>query len=141
GRSCGAWGGQTRGSRGRSACTRPPSAAGLPPHAEERPRRPVTRAPGTRRSTTMRSRTMNPHEHDHQHQPDPETRQAPTAENAGAPEAIGAADVIRHRGHEIPGQGVEGRRARGVDWVRPNDLLARGTGRMSRAAIDFNTHL
>jgi hypothetical protein len=84
---------------------------------------------------------MNPHEHDHQHQPDPEARQAPTAENAGVPEAIGAADVTRDRGHEIPEQGVEGRRARGVDWVRPNDLLARGTGRMSRAAIDFNTHL
>ena len=90
---------------------------------------------------------MNPHEHDHQqeqehqHRPDPETRQAPTAENAGAPEAIGAADVTRDRGHEIPGEGVEGRRARGVDWVRPNDLLARGTVRMSRAAIDFNTHL
>ncbi|MGP5386946.1 hypothetical protein [Brachybacterium tyrofermentans] len=84
---------------------------------------------------------MNPHEHDHQPQPDPETRQAPTAENTGAPEAIEAADVTRNRGHETPEQEMTGRRARGVDWVRPSDLLARGTGRMSRAAIDFNTHL
>jgi hypothetical protein len=39
---------------------------------------------------------MNPHEHDHQPQPDPEARQNPDGRgDAGAPEAIGAADVAR----------------------------------------------
>lgn len=32
-------------------------------------------------------------------------------------------------------------RARGVDWVRPTDLIARGAGRISRAGIDFETGL
>lgn len=84
---------------------------------------------------------MNTHENEHHPQPEPEAKQSPAAEATGAPEAIEAAGVTRNRTGETPEQGVPGRRARGVDWVRPSDLLARGTGGMSRAAIDFNTHL
>lgn len=82
---------------------------------------------------------MNPHENEHHPQPEPEPKQNPAAEATGAPEAIGAADVAHDP--DQTAAGVGSRRARGVDWVRPNDLLARGSGRVSRAAIDFNTYL
>jgi len=82
---------------------------------------------------------MSPHENEHRPQPEPEVKQNPTVEATGVPEAIGAADVARHPDQTAAGAGS--RRARGGDWVRPKDLLARGSGRISRAAIDFNTYL
>lgn len=102
---------------------------------------------------------MNPHNnHDHQdpshqvapHQPiaqQPVSRQqAPMVEStrpdptdpaaAGVPDAIQAADVER-RGQMDASQV----RARGVDWVRSSDLLARGSAKASWLAIDFEAHL
>lgn len=64
--------------------------------------------------------------------------------NAGervVPEAVQAADIHRTDDAEALAEGGMAARARGVDWVRPSDLLARGTGRVARSAIDFQAHL
>ncbi|WP_293785602.1 hypothetical protein [uncultured Aeromicrobium sp.] len=88
---------------------------------------------------------MNPHEHDHpapRQTPAPETTRPEPVEATGAPEAIAAADVDRTTNPESA-EGVDPgkRKARGVDWVRSSDLLARGSGIASRLAIDFEAHL
>lgn len=86
---------------------------------------------------------MNPNEHDHEHTA---RRETPTparpdpVEVAGAPEAIQAADVDR-KTPTTDGADPATRKARGVDWVRSSDLLARGSGVASRLAIDFEAHL
>ncbi|MGP5054431.1 hypothetical protein ACTXJ3_04870 [Brachybacterium paraconglomeratum] len=64
------------------------------------------------------------------------------AEARLVPEAIQAADTD-HRAVDaeaLVGDGMKAR-ARGVDWVRPSDLLVRGSGHAARAAIDFHAHL
>lgn len=73
-------------------------------------------------------------------------RQAPVMESARpdpvdpaaarVPDAIQAADVEGRRQMD-PSQ----TRARGVDWVRSSDLLARGSAKASRLGIDFEAHL
>ncbi|WP_166998381.1 hypothetical protein [Paramicrobacterium fandaimingii] len=65
-----------------------------------------------------------------------------TAEGWLVPEAIQAAD-IDHRTSDAQAlaKGGVSARARGVDWVRPSDLLARGSGHAARTAIDFHAHL
>lgn len=81
------------------------------------------------------STEQNPHT---PHQPE---TAAPAAERpdppdaAGAPEAVQAADVDRDR--ETGRRLDVDRPARGVDWVRTSDLLARGSGVVSRHAIDI----
>ena len=56
-----------------------------------------------------------------------------------APEAIQAADVDREK--QIP-EGVDvDKPTRGVDWVRPSDLLSRAGGAVSRRGIDFQDAL
>src|SRR5699024_314434 len=71
-----------------------------------------------------------------------ERAEAARAEQAAearlVPEAIQAADTD-HRAALVE-DGISAR-ARGVDWVRPSDLLARGSGHAARAAIDFHAHL
>lgn len=69
------------------------------------------------------------------------TRAEQAAEARLVPEAIQAAD-IDHRAADtaLAGDGMS-TRARGVDWVRPSDLLARGSGHAARTAIDFHAHL
>lgn len=71
-----------------------------------------------------------------------EAARAEQAEARLVPEAIQAADTD-HRAadsHALAEDGMSAR-ARGVDWVRPSDLLARGSGHAARAAIDFHAHL
>lgn len=66
---------------------------------------------------------------------------ADQAEGRLVPEAIQAADIDHPTTDTaLSGDGMAAR-ARGVEWVRPSDLLARGTGRGARAAIDFHAHL
>lgn len=89
---------------------------------------------------------MNPNEHDHEHTARRETPQAANSEpveRAMAPDAIAAADVERTSAPDAEGADPDPalRKARGVDWVRSSDLLARGSGVASRLAIDFEAHL
>lgn len=87
---------------------------------------------------------MNPNEHEHEQEQaarheTPKTARPDPVEVAGAPEAVQAADVDRK--NPITAGADPKRRARGVDWVRSSDLLARGSGVASRLAIDFEAHL
>ena len=87
---------------------------------------------------------MNPNEHDHEHAVRRETPQATRpepVERAMAPDAIAAADVDRTSTPDAEGADPALRKARGVDWVRSSDLLARGSGVASRLAIDFEANL
>lgn len=63
-------------------------------------------------------------------QPEPEAR--------AVPEAVEAADVDRER--ETVAPDLE-RPARGVDWVRPSDLISRAGAVLSRKGIDFQDEL
>ena len=55
------------------------------------------------------------------------------------PEAVEAASVPRRR----PRAGIDpsAYRGRGVEWVRPTDLIARGSSRVAGAGINFQTEL
>jgi hypothetical protein len=89
---------------------------------------------------------MNTEQHPHDQQ-SPE--QPPPSEAAGperrdpsagvAPEAIQAADVDREK-QSAEGVDVE-KPTRGVDWVRASDLIARGSGYVSRRGLDLNAEL
>lgn len=61
-------------------------------------------------------------------------------EKTGAPDAVRAAKVARGEKSE---QATEkaGRRARGVDWVRPTDLVARQSAALAGRGIDFELEL
>ena len=64
------------------------------------------------------------------------------AEARLVPEAIQAADTDhRATDAQVLADGSMAARTRGVDWVRPSDLLARGSGHAARTAIDFHAHL
>ncbi|WP_286689348.1 MULTISPECIES: hypothetical protein [unclassified Aeromicrobium] len=65
-----------------------------------------------------------PHE---RNDPDP----AETTEAAGTPDAV--KDAESRKGAKEKLARVRGR---GVDWVRPTDLIAQGGGRLSRRGID-----
>lgn len=100
---------------------------------------------------------MNP-DHDHQQQephrrpPVPETGhppstpaeqvETPPAKKAETPEAVQAARISALRGNT--GQRLAqdaGRRVRGVEWVRPTDLLARHGAALAGRGIDFEVEL
>jgi hypothetical protein len=90
---------------------------------------------------------MNTDQHPHEPaQPPPETAGAAEAaeavrpDPAMAPEAIQAADVDRDQRPEEEGVDPD-RPARGVDWVRPSDLMARAGGALSRRGIDFQAEM
>lgn len=87
---------------------------------------------------------MNPYEQENpgrQDTPPPETTHPDRAETPGVPDAIQAADVTRAPGPEAADADPALRKARGVDWVRASDLMARGSGVASRLAIDFEANL
>ena len=56
-----------------------------------------------------------------------------------APEAVEAASVQHHRS----GAGIDPTlyRGRGVEWVRPTDLMVRGGSRVAGAGINFQAEL
>ncbi|MDS2171836.1 hypothetical protein Q7C18_03925 [Nesterenkonia sp. CL21] len=86
---------------------------------------------------------MNADQHPHEppQQPPPETRAPERADlsAAMAPEAIQAADVDRD---EQATQTLDtDKPTRGVDWVRPSDLMSRAGGALSRRGIDFQTEM
>ena len=87
---------------------------------------------------------MNPTEYEHpgrRPDPAPEPTRPEPREGPGVPDAIQAADVDRKTSSETAGAELAKRKARGVDWVRSSDLLARGSGVASRLTIDFDAHL
>lgn len=76
--------------------------------------------------------------------PDPDTSRTATesVEKAETPDAVQAAKVSGRHGNErskaVPGAV---RRARGVEWVRPTDLIARHGGAAAARGIDFQVEL
>ncbi|WP_447947457.1 hypothetical protein [Microbacterium lacticum] len=81
----------------------------------------------------------NPTEQHHRHREPVQARQTPTtpnpvedAEAAGTPDAIKEAASRRAAKEKLAQV-----RGRGVDWVRPSDLFARGGGALSRRGIDL----
>ncbi|WP_396290652.1 hypothetical protein [Curtobacterium sp. KT1] len=83
---------------------------------------------------------QHPHEPEQQRPPDPApVSERPDSSAGMAPEAIQAAGVDRGQ-HAVEGLDTE-RPARGVDWVRPTDLMARAGGAVSRRGIDFQDDL
>ena len=88
-------------------------------------------------------------DHDPQHEPrerspEPDTSRTATetVEKVEAPEAVQAAKTARLRGNndQTPTQGA-GRRVRGVEWVRPTDLLTRHGAALAGRGIDFEVEL
>ena len=87
--------------------------------------------------------THQPYEHPVQAAPPPQAARAEAArsveaEAALAPEAIAAATITSGKGREKPDVDKP---TRGVDWVRASDLLARGSGAVSRRGIDLEAKL
>lgn len=64
---------------------------------------------------------------------------AEPAERTGVPEAVQAARVAR--GHRARDAGAQAMPARGVEWVRPTDLLARQSATVAGRGIDFEVEL
>ena len=65
--------------------------------------------------------------------PDPEAAEA--AEVAGTPDAVkqqtARRDAVRERMDQV--------RGRGVEWVRPTDLIVRSSGTLAGRGIEFNS--
>lgn len=84
----------------------------------------------------------NPHEQHEQHErrqpvPKPEGERE-SVDAISTPDAVEAAHVRRNGDHGTPGHE---RRARGVEWVRPTDLIARHAATLSGRGIDFEAEL
>ena len=80
----------------------------------------------------------NPHEQHERRRPIPEPeRERELAESTGTPDAVGAAHIRRDDQEHTPA----GRRARGVEWVRPTDLIARHGAALAGRGIDFEVEL
>lgn len=82
----------------------------------------------------------NPHDqHEKQHEtPDRRHEQSEPVEKTGTPDAVEAAHVRRDGDLGTP---IARRRARGVEWVRPTDLIARHSASLSGRGIDFEAEL
>ena len=80
----------------------------------------------------------NPHEQHERRRPIPEPeRERELAESTGTPDAVGAAHIRRDDQEHTPA----GRRARGVEWVRPTDLIARHSAHAAGRGLDFQAEL
>lgn len=91
--------------------------------------------------------TTNTHDDQHhnarqQRSPEPEADRTASepVEKTGAPDAVRAAKVARSDAAEKTTQSA-GRRGRGVDWVRPTDLMARHSAALAGRGIDFEVEL
>ena len=76
-----------------------------------------------------------------QHRQHPETEPPPRERNDPNPaettEAAGTPDAVKDaESRKAAKEKLAQVRGRGVDWVRPTDLLARGGGTLSRRGID-----
>lgn len=68
-------------------------------------------------------------------QAESELRSMQATETAATPDAVKEAELSRKAMRERIAQ----MRGRGVDWVRPTDLIAHHAGSLSRRGIDFTT--
>ncbi|OYO08844.1 hypothetical protein CGZ94_20340 [Enemella evansiae] len=103
--------------------------------------------------------SSNPHEQHGQHDdprldavPEPDQPEQPSQVQQ-VPEAIEAADVTKRRKTDAAESGateaeaaeieqkLEEHRARGVEWVRPTDLIARNSAAMAGRGIDLEVEL
>ena len=77
-------------------------------------------------------------EQHHQHpEPEPLPRERNDANPAGTTEAVGTPDAVKDaESRKAAKEKLARVRGRGVDWVRPTDLLAQGGGTLSRRGID-----
>lgn len=76
--------------------------------------------------------------------PDPDTSRTATesVEKAETPDAVQAAKVSGRRGDDAKRNAQEASRwTRGVEWVRPTDLIARHGGAAAARGIDFQVEL
>ncbi|MBE0009923.1 MULTISPECIES: hypothetical protein [unclassified Arthrobacter] len=89
----------------------------------------------------MSSHPAQPHER-HQHAPEPETAPASSerADRTETPEAVQAARISRP-GSDTSPTGASVSRVRGVEWVRPTDLMARHGAALAGRGIDFEVEL
>ncbi|GAA1491032.1 hypothetical protein [Brachybacterium sacelli] len=74
-------------------------------------------------------------------QPEPDRTAAEPVEKTETPEAVQAARVARHGDDTVNARQRVGRRARGVEWVRPTDLLARHGAALAGRGVDFEVEL
>ena len=72
---------------------------------------------------------------------DTRRRVAKAPEEASAPEAVQAVKVARRNRAGRTMAADSARRARGVEWVRPTDLLARQSATVAGRGIDFEVEL
>jgi len=89
----------------------------------------------------MSSHPAQPHER-HQHASKPETPpiSSERADRTETPEAVQAARISRP-GSDTSPTGASVRRVRGVEWVRPTDLMARHGAALAGRGIDFEAEL
>ncbi len=59
----------------------------------------------------------------------------------GTPDAIEATSIRHHDPSTDPASSPHQRVGRGVDWVRPTDLMARSGSRVAGAGIDFQADM
>lgn len=78
----------------------------------------------------------NPHEQ-HERQGSTPERDREQVDATDIPDAVEAAHVRRDDQERTPA----GRQARGVEWVRPTDLIARHGATLSGRGIDFEAEL
>lgn len=78
----------------------------------------------------------NPHEQHERRRSTPE-RDREQVDATGTPDAVEAAHVRRDDQERT----LAGRRARGVEWARPTDLIARHGATLSGRGIDFEAEL
>lgn len=62
-------------------------------------------------------------------------------EEPSAPEAVRAARIAQHSPADTTKTADGARRAQGVEWVRPTDLLARQSATVAGRGIDFEVEL
>ncbi|GAA1553446.1 hypothetical protein [Brevibacterium picturae] len=75
-------------------------------------------------------------------EPDTDRNAAEPVKNAETPEAVQAAKTSRNGEHVAERATKDaGRRARGVEWVRPTDLLARHGAALAGRGVDFEVEL
>jgi len=80
--------------------------------------------------------------HDDERAPEVETARpaSESVEKTEAPDAVRAAKSARLLGNNTS-KPAEARRARGVEWVRPTDLIARQGAALAGRGIDFEVEL
>lgn len=74
-------------------------------------------------------------------EPGPERTPLEPVEQHEAPEAVRAAEAARRRATGTSKPAADARRVRGVEWVRPTDLLARHGSALAGRGIDFEVEL